>query len=78
MSLFRCMDCGNSYHEKCADSVPKNCTKYKVMDNVSQTLTRSQGENGSIPSTANATQASSQHIYQQFSSNVAENRTHEG
>lgn len=74
----RCMDCGNSYHEKCSDSVPKNCTKYKAVEGVSQTLTRSQGDNGSITSSANTGQTSSQHFYEQFSSNVAENRTHEG
>lgn len=75
---FRCMDCGNSYHDKCADSVPKNCTKYKTVEGVQQTLNRSQGDNGSIASNANTGQTSSQHFYEQFSSNVAENRTHEG
>lgn len=76
--IFRCMDCGNSYHDKCADSVPKNCTKYKAVEGVQQTLNRSQGDNGSIASSANTGQTSSQHFYEQFSSNVAENRTHEG
>lgn len=75
---LRCTDCGNSYHEKCTESVPKNCTKYKALEGVSQTLTRSQGDNGSIASSANTGQTSSQHVYEQFSSNVAENRTHEG
>lgn len=75
---FRCMDCGNSYHERCADSVPKNCTKYKAVEGVSQPLTRSQGDNGSIGSSVNAGQTSSQHFYEQFSSNVAENSTHAG
>lgn len=78
LNWFRCMDCGNSYHDKCADSVPKNCTKYKAVEGVQQTLTRSQGDNGSIASSANTGQTSSQHFYEQFSSNVAENRTHEG
>lgn len=72
------MDCGNSYHDKCADSVPKNCTKYKTVEGVQQTLNRSQGDNGSIASSANAGQASSQQIFDQFGSHVAENRTHEG
>lgn len=76
--IFSCMDCGNSYHDKCADSVPKNCTKYKAVEGVQQTLNRSQGDNGSIASSANTGQTSSQHFYEQFSSNVAENRTHEG
>ncbi|CAD7092899.1 unnamed protein product [Hermetia illucens] len=75
---IRCMDCGNSYHEKCADSVPKNCTKYKSVEGVPPTLTRSQGDNGSIASSATTGQTSNQHFYEQFSSNVAENRTHEG
>ncbi|XP_055715970.1 myotubularin-related protein 13 [Phlebotomus papatasi] len=75
---LRCMDCGNSYHEKCAETVPKNCTKYKAVEGVQQTLTRSQGDNGSITSSATAGQTSLQHFYDQFSSNVAENRTHEG
>jgi myotubularin-related protein 5/13 len=72
------MDCGNSYHEKCADSVPKNCTKYKAVEGVQQTLARNQGDNCSVSSSVNTTQTSSQHFYEQFSSNVAENRTHEG
>lgn len=76
---LRCMDCGNSYHEKCADSVPNNCTKYKAVEGVSQTLMRSQGDNNSVASSANTGQTSShQHIFEQYSSNVAENKTHEG
>jgi myotubularin-related protein 5/13 len=75
---LRCMDCGNSYHEKCADSVPKNCTKYKAVEGVQQTLARNQGDNCSVSSSVNTVQTSSQHFYEQFSSNVAENRTHEG
>lgn len=72
------MDCGHSYHDKCADSVPKNCTKYKAVEGIQQTLNRSQGDNGSIASSANTGQTSNQHLYDQFDSNVAENRTHEG
>lgn len=71
------MDCGNSYHEKCADSVPKNCTKYKAVEGAQQTLARNQGDNNSV-SSANTAQTSSQQFYKQFDSNVAENRTHEG
>lgn len=46
------MDCGYSCHEKCTESVPKNCTKYKAVQDgaASQTLTRSAGDNGSINS----------------------------
>ncbi|KAK4886969.1 hypothetical protein RN001_003240 [Aquatica leii] len=76
---MRCMDCGYSCHEKCMEGVPKNCTKYKAVadGNVNQTLTRSVGDNGSV-SSGSARQTSSQQYYEQFSSNVAENRTHEG
>lgn len=75
----RCIDCGNAYHEKCADSVPKNCTKYKAVEGgVQQTLTRSQGDNGSMSSSATTGHGSKHFYYEQFSSNVAENRTHEG
>lgn len=74
----RCIDCGNSYHEKCAVSVPKNCAKYKAIENASQTLTRSQGDNGSIASSATTGQASSQMFYEQYRNTVPENRTHEG
>lgn len=78
-SPIRCMDCGNSYHEKCADSVPKNCTKYKAVEGPQQTLTRNQGDNGSVASSANtAGQTSNQDIYNKFGSDVAENKTHEG
>ena len=69
------MDCGNSYHEKCADSVPKNCTKYKAVEGNQQTLVRNQGDTASMTSSANTGQTSSQPIDWGY---VAENRTHEG
>lgn len=49
---LRCIDCGHVCHDKCADAVPKNCTKYKaVTDNLqTHTLTRSGGDNGSVNS----------------------------
>lgn len=73
------MDCGNCYHERCADSVPKNCTKYKAVEGPQQTLARNQGDNGSIASSANTVgQTSNQDIYNKFGSDVAENKTHEG
>lgn len=78
---MRCIDCGYSCHEKCVDSVPKNCTKYKAVADgnlTSQTLTRSGGDSGSVSSSVTTIQTSSQQYYEQFSSNVAENRTHEG
>jgi myotubularin-related protein 5/13 len=73
------MDCGYSCHEKCIEGVPKNCTKYKAIadNNASQTITGTGGDNGSV-SSGSARQTSSQQYYDQFSSNVAENRTHEG
>lgn len=69
------MDCGNSYHDKCADSVPKNCTKYKAVEGVQQTLSRSQGDTGSIASSANTGQ---NYYYNIYDSNVGEEGTHEG
>lgn len=54
---LRCVDCGHVCHDKCADAVPKNCTKYKaVSDNLqTHTLTRSGGDNGSVNSSTNVT-----------------------
>ncbi|KAG5884190.1 hypothetical protein JTB14_020713 [Gonioctena quinquepunctata] len=76
---MRCIDCGYSCHEKCMDSVPKNCTKYKsVADSTtSQVIQSNAGDNASV-SSGSARQTSSQQYYDQFSSNVAEDRTHEG
>ncbi|XP_054263415.1 myotubularin-related protein 13 [Macrosteles quadrilineatus] len=80
---FRCVDCGYNCHEKCMETVPKNCTKYKaVADSTlsNATLTRSGGDNGSVSSSVNMQSTNQQFFqqYQEFSSNVAENRTHEG
>lgn len=46
------MDCGYNCHEKCIESVPKNCTKYKAVsdNNTSQTVSGSGGDNGSVSS----------------------------
>ncbi|XP_018572477.1 myotubularin-related protein 13 isoform X2 [Anoplophora glabripennis] len=76
---MRCMDCGYSCHEKCMESVPKNCTKYKSVSDstTTQTIQGNAGDNGSV-SSGSARQTSSQQYYDQFSSNVAEDRTHEG
>ncbi|KAL9876258.1 myotubularin-related protein 13-like [Glossina fuscipes fuscipes] len=75
-----CMDCGNSYHEKCTELSLKNCTKYKAVEGVAPpNVNISQGDTSSIASSAATTaRTSSHHFYNQFSSNVAENRTHEG
>lgn len=79
---YRCMDCGNSYHEKCTELSMKNCTKYKAVDGVvvppNVNIVQG-GDTASIASSAATTaRTSSHHFYNQFSSNVAENRTHEG
>lgn len=49
---MRCMDCGYSCHEKCMESVPKNCTKYKsVADSTtSQGIQVNPGDNASVSS----------------------------
>lgn len=77
---YRCMDCGNSYHERCTELSLKNCTKYKAVEGVvPPNVNISQGDTASIASSAATTaRTSSHHFYNQFSSNVAENRTHEG
>lgn len=78
---FRCVDCGYSCHEKCRDNVPNTCTKYKSVSDgahANQTLNRSGGDTASVNSSVTAMQTTNQQYYDQFSSNVAENRTHEG
>lgn len=75
---MRCIDCGYSCHEKCMESVPKNCTKYKsVTDSTTSHNQGNTGDSASV-SSGSARQTSSQQYYDQFSSNVAEDRTHEG
>lgn len=74
---MRCSDCGYCCHDKCVDRVQKSCPKYKAVSDGNyntQTLSRS-GDNSSVNSSINTT---NQQYYEQFSSNVAENRTHEG
>ncbi|XP_055539835.1 myotubularin-related protein 13 [Wyeomyia smithii] len=75
---LRCVDCGNTYHEKCAESVPKNCTKYKAVEGNPPTLARNQSDNCSVSSSVNTTNPTNQHYYDQYSSNVPDDRTHEG
>ncbi|GBL86997.1 Myotubularin-related protein 5 [Araneus ventricosus] len=77
---MRCIDCGYNCHEKCMEQVPKNCTKYKSVSDsgaVSASVSKGSAESSSVTSSVTALQTSSQY-YDQFSSNVAENRTHEG
>lgn len=72
----RCMDCGNSYHEKCADSAPKNCTKYKSVEGP-QTLMTVKNLNDK-QETCSIASNNTNDIYRGFESNMPENRTHEG
>jgi len=47
-SGFRCQDCGLTVHEKCRDSVPKTCSKYKSVprDPTSDQLDQQAGQPG--------------------------------
>ena len=72
----RCMDCGNSYHEKCADTAPKNCTKYKNIEG-NQTLIPPKNSND-IQDNCSIASNNTNDIYRGFESNMPENRTHEG
>ncbi|XP_059480805.1 myotubularin-related protein 13 isoform X3 [Neocloeon triangulifer] len=76
----KCKDCGYSCHEKCVEGITKNCSKFRPVSTV---------ENSHMPAgnkhvgedtrsvNSNVT-PSNQQYYDQYSSNVAENRTHEG
>nr|XP_045604628.1 myotubularin-related protein 5-like isoform X5 [Procambarus clarkii] len=79
---MRCMDCGYNCHEKCIESVPKNCTRFKSVreSGVSiQTSTKPTSlDTTSVGSGVTSLQTTSHQYYEQFSSNVAENRTLEG
>ncbi|XP_053616581.1 myotubularin-related protein 13 [Plodia interpunctella] len=69
----RCVDCGAACHERCAESFALPCTKYKAPPPPDRALEHRQQTNS-----VTTLQSSSQQYYEQFSSNVAENRTHEG
>ncbi|XP_076069162.1 SET domain binding factor isoform X2 [Oratosquilla oratoria] len=79
---MRCLDCGYNCHEKCIEAVPKNCSRYKSVreSGVSmQTSTKPTSlDTTSVGSGVTSLQTTSHQYYEQFSSNVAENRTHEG
>ncbi|XP_069951070.1 myotubularin-related protein 13 isoform X4 [Cherax quadricarinatus] len=79
---MRCVDCGYNCHEKCIETVPKNCTRFKSVreSGVSiQTSTKPTSlDTTSVGSGVTSLQTTSHQYYEQFSSNVAENRTHEG
>ncbi|KAL0879613.1 hypothetical protein ABMA27_003332 [Loxostege sticticalis] len=71
----RCVDCGAACHERCAEAFALPCTKYKAPP--------AQGNErephlANVANSVSTLQSSSQQYYEQFSSNVAENRTHEG
>ncbi len=68
----RCMDCGNSYHEKCSENAPNSCTKYKSMEGAQTLMANEKQETVSIASN------NTNDIYRGFESQMPENRTHEG
>ncbi|XP_026318048.1 myotubularin-related protein 13 isoform X2 [Hyposmocoma kahamanoa] len=70
----RCVDCGAACHERCADAYALPCTKYKAPPPNDRDKDNRHNNNNSV----GTLQSSSQQYYEQFSSNVAENRTHEG
>ncbi|KAI8440796.1 hypothetical protein MSG28_009121 [Choristoneura fumiferana] len=75
----RCVDCGAHCHERCADALAASCTRYKAPP---PPAPDQPGANEPYPGVvcagAGTLQSSSQQYYEQFSSNVAENSTHEG
>lgn len=78
---MRCMDCGYNCHEKCIEQVPKNCTRYKSVRDMSSSVHGSNKptslDTTSVGSGVTSLQTASHHCYAQFSSNVGETRTHE-
>lgn len=72
----RCIDCGNSYHEKCSENAPKNCTKYKAVE--SHQILLSGLNLNDKQDTCSITSNNTNEIYRGFESNLPENRTHEG
>ncbi|XP_072945453.1 myotubularin-related protein 5 [Epargyreus clarus] len=69
----RCVDCGAAVHERCAEHQPLPCTKYKAPPPPDRDR-----DHLAVSASVATLQSSSQQYYEQFSSNVAENRTHEG
>ena len=84
----RCSDCGYNCHEKCIDHVPKHCAKYNrssaaggSSSGASTAPTAPRPGSVDVTSVASSSSphtSSSHQYYDQFSSNIAENRTHEG
>lgn len=90
---MRCADCGYNCHEKCMDLVPKHCSKYQSGSggvglgeggmNSSSPIASQAGrpvsvDVSSIGSNVSPHTSTSHQHYDQFSTNIAENRTHEG
>ncbi|XP_013171380.1 PREDICTED: myotubularin-related protein 5 [Papilio xuthus] len=69
----RCVDCGAACHERCAETFALPCTKYKAPP-----PDRDRDLRTNVANSVATLQSSSQQYYEQFSSNVAEDRTHEG
>uniref|UniRef100_A0A6A7FYR4 Myotubularin-related protein 13-like n=6 Tax=Hirondellea gigas TaxID=1518452 RepID=A0A6A7FYR4_9CRUS len=77
---LRCVDCGYNCHEKCMESVSNSCTRYKGgkdPSTVHHPPPPQQLDTASIASGVTS-QKPSQQTYDDYSSNVPENRTHEG
>ncbi|KAA0184554.1 hypothetical protein HAZT_HAZT005829 [Hyalella azteca] len=74
---LRCVDCSYNCHEKCVENVPNSCTRYKAgRDHTAAPAPAPQLDTASIASGV-ASQKPSQQTYEDYSSNVPENRTHE-
>ncbi|CAB3383072.1 Hypothetical predicted protein [Cloeon dipterum] len=76
----RCKDCGYSCHERCIAAVVRNCPKFRPGSTIdgAATLQPSKHAGDDTRSVNSNVTPSNQQYYDQFSSNVAENRTHEG
>jgi len=90
---MRCADCGYNCHEKCIDHVPKHCSKYPNVgggagnggsETGAGSVSPSAGQRpgsvdvSSVGSNVSPHASTSHQHYDQFSPNIAENRTHEG
>ena len=82
---MRCTDCGYNCHEKCIDHVPKHCSKYRTSvgpdgagSSTPAAVRPGSVDVSSVGSSVSPLTNSSHQYYDQFSSNIAENRTHEG
>lgn len=74
----QCVDCGYVCHERCAEGVAAACTRHRAATTAPPDAPRAAPDATSVASSVATLQTSSQQYYEQFSSNVAENKTHEG